>query len=93
MAVFAAIAFATFFLENDYFFTFNERSEHFAVNFGTFNGRCANFNVAVGIEQEDFVEGNGVAFLSILAEIVDIEVFTFFSFELLSFDFYNSVHC
>ena len=92
MTVFATITFATFFLENDYFFSFNERKKNFTLNFSTFNGRCTDFNVAVGIDKENFVESDCVTLFHLIAEVVDIEVFTLFSFELLALDFYNCVH-
>ena len=93
MAVFTTIAFATFLLEYDHLFTFYQRGEYLAVYFGTFYGRRAYSYCAVGIQKEYFVEGHCIALLGLLAEVVDIKVFTLFSFELLSFDFYNSVHC
>ncbi len=92
MAVFTTIAFATFLLENDHFLTLYEGKKHFTVYFSTFNGRCADFYVAVGIEKKYFVEGDCVALFYFVAEVVDIKEFTFFSLKLLSFDFYDSVH-
>ena len=92
MTVFAAIAFATFLLEDDHFLTLYEGLENFAIHFSSFNGRSTDFNVAVGIEKKHFVESNSVALFYFIAEVVDIKVFTFFSFKLLSFDFYDSVH-
>lgn len=92
MAVFTTIAFATFLLEDYHFFTFYEGKKNLAVYFSTFNGRCTDFNVAVGIDQKHFVECDCIAFFNFVAEMVDIKVFTLFSFELLSFDFYNCVH-
>lgn len=92
MSVFTAIAFATFFLENDYFVTFYEGNEHLAIYFCAFNGRHSDFYIAVGIYEKHFVESNCVALFYFVAEMVDIKEFTFFSLKLLSFDFYDSVH-
>ena len=75
MAVFAAIAFATFFLENDNFFTFNKGSLNSADNFGSFNNGSTNFHVTVGVNEKNTVE-----------ELAGL------SLELLSLDFYDSVH-
>ena len=92
MSVFTAIAFATFFLENDYLFTFNEGKKNLAIYFCTFNGRSTDFYVAVGIKKKHFVEAYCIALFYFITEMMDIKEFSFFSFKLLSFDFYNSVH-
>lgn len=92
MAVFTTIAFAAFFLENDYLVTFHEGTFNLANNFCSFNGRSAYLNGTVGINQENFFEVNYIAFFYVLAEIVDIQEFTCFCFELLSLNFYNCVH-
>ncbi len=92
MAVFAAIAFTSFLLEDDYFVTFYERLGHFAYYFGSFNGRSANFNVTVGIKEEHAVKFYCVARFFVLAEKVNIQELAGFCLELLSLDFYNSVH-
>ena len=87
-----AIAFAAFFLENDYFVTFYEGTFNLANYFCSFNGRSAYFNGTVGINKENIVEINLIAFFHVLAEILDIQEFSGFCLELLSFNFYNSVH-
>lgn len=92
MSVFTAIAFATFLLENNHFFTFYERHKHLAIYFCTFHGRHSDFNVAVGIKKKHFVESDCVTLFHFLAEMVDIKEFSFLSLKLLSFDFYDSVH-
>lgn len=92
MTVFATIAFAAFLFENDNFLTFHQRNEHFALDLCSFHGRSTDFNVAVGIEKKHFVESDSVALFYFLAEVVNIQIFAFFGFELLSFDFYDSVH-
>ncbi len=92
MAVFAAISFATFFLENDHFLALYKGSEHFTFNFSAFNGRRTDFDVAVGIEKKHFVESDSVALFHFVAEMMDIQELALFGLELLSFDFYDSVH-
>lgn len=91
MTVLAAIAFATFLLENDYFVALNKRFHNLGVHFASFYGGCTDFHVAVGVQQEDFVESNGIAFLYI-ADVVDIQKLAGFGLELQSLDFYDSVH-
>lgn len=93
MAVFAAIAFATFFLENDNFIAFDKGSCYFANYLRAFNCWCAYFNGAVEVGEKNTVEFNAVAFFYILSKIVHIQETIFFGLELLSLDFYDYVHC
>ena len=92
MAVETTIAFATFFLENEYFVTFYEGFLDLAYYFCSFDGRSADFNGTVGISEENTVELDSVAFFYLLAEEMNIQEFVFFSFELLSLNFYDNVH-
>ena len=92
MAVFAAIAFAAFFLENDNFFTFYEGSSDLANNFSSFNSGSADLNGTISVSEENAVEFDFVAFFDFFAEVVYIQELVFFSFELLSLDFYDNVH-
>lgn len=92
MAVFAAIAFATFLFEDDDFVAFDEGSCNFANNFSSFDGRSADFNGTVGVREKHAVKLDRVAFLNILAEIVNIQELTGFGLELLSLNFYDNVH-
>ena len=92
MAVETAIAFATFLLENDDVFTFHEGSLYLANNLCTFDGRCANLNGTVGIHEQDAVKLYRVAFLALVAEIMDIQLLAGLDTELLSLNLYNSVH-
>ena len=71
MAVFAAIAFTSFFLEDDNFVTFYERSCHFANYFCTFYGGCANLYVAVGIDQKNTVKFYCFALFFVVTEVVN----------------------
>ncbi len=92
MAVFAAIAFATLFLEYDHLVALYEGFGYFANNFCAFNGGSADKHFAVFVGEEHAVELNGVTSLGLFAEVVNIQELTFFSFELLSLDFYDNVH-
>lgn len=92
MAVFAAIAFATFFLENDNFFTFNKGSLNSADNFGSFNNGSTNFHVTVGVNEKNTVECDFLSFRDFVTEEVDVEELASLSLELLSLNFYDSVH-
>ena len=92
MTVQTAIAFTTFLLENDNVFTFHEGSLYLANNLCTFDGRCANLNGTVGIHEQNAVKLYRVAFLVLVAEIVDIQLLAGLDTELLSLNFYNCVH-
>ncbi len=56
MTVQTTIAFATFLLEYKNLVTFHEGTFHLANNFRSFYGRSTNFNVTVGINQENLIE-------------------------------------
>ena len=92
MTVQTAIAFATLLLEDDDVFTFYEGSLYLANNLCTFDGRCANLNGTVGIHEKDAVKLYRVAFLAIVAEVVDIQLLAGLDTELLSLNLYNCVH-
>ena len=92
MAIQATIAFATLLLEDDHVFTFHEGSLNLANNLCTFDGRCANLNGTVGIHEQNAVKLYRVAFLALVAEIVDIQLLALLGTELLSLNFYNCVH-
>ena len=93
VAVFAAIAFAAFFLEHNHFVALDERFLDGADYFGAFNGGSADLNVAIVVGEKNVVELYGVTVSYIVAEVVHIEVAVLFCLELLAFDFYNNVHC
>ena len=92
MAVQTAIAFATFLLENDDVFTFHEGSLYLANNLCAFNGRRANLNGTVGIHEQNAVKLYVVAFLALVAEVVDIQLLALLGTELLSLNLYNCIH-
>ena len=92
MAIQATIAFATLLLEDDHVFTFHEGSLNLANNLCTFDGRCANLYGTVGIHEQNAVKLYRVAFLALVAEIVDIQLLALLGTELLSLNFYNCVH-
>ncbi len=92
MAVFAAIAFATLFLEHDHLVALYEGFGYFAYNFSAFYCGSAYEHFAILVGEENAVELHGGTLLDILAEVVHIQELAFFSFELLSLNFYDNVH-
>lgn len=92
MAVFTTITFAAFFLENDYLVTFHEGTFNLANNFCSFNGRSAYLNGTVGVNEQNAVKLYGLAFLHLVAEIVNIQEAVLFCLELLALNFYDNVH-
>lgn len=92
MAVFTTIAFATLFLENDHFITFYEGTFYLANYFCSFNNGSTYFYFTVNIGKKNTVENDFLLFFNVVAEEVNIQELTFFSFELLSLNFYDYVH-
>ncbi len=92
MTVLTAIAFATLLLEDDYLLTLYERSKNLANDLGTLDGGSTNLNCIVGFGEENTVEFYGVTFFERVAEIVNIQELLRLGLELLSLDFYDSVH-
>lgn len=92
MTVFATIAFAAFFLENDNLVTLHEGGEHFTHYFGTFHCGSTHFHSAVGFSEEHAVKFHLVSFFGGIAEIMNIQELVGFGLELLSLNFYNCVH-
>ena len=84
MAVFAAIAFATFLLEYDYFVAFHEGSSDFAHYLSAFDGGSTDSNSAIIVDQQNAVEFHGVTFLVVCTEEVNVQEAVLFSFELLT---------
>lgn len=92
MTVQTAIAFSSLLLEDNYMFTFYEGSLYLANYFCTFYGRCAYLNGTVGVNEENVAEFNCVTFFNLVTEILDIQILACLGLELLSFNFYDSVH-
>lgn len=92
MAVLTAIAFAALLLEYDNLVALYEGFGYFAYYFCSFNGRSANLYGTVGVYEQNAVELNGLTFLNLVAEIVNIQEAVLFSLELLALNFYNNVH-
>ncbi len=89
MSVHFLIAGAAFLLEHKDFVVL-QVPEDFAINGGTFQNRCAYFDLTVVFCEQDTVETYGRIFLS--RETVNIEFPTFLSLELLTCDVYYNVH-
>lgn len=92
MSVLANIVITAFFLENDDFVAFHEGTFYLANDFCPFYGGRAYFNGTVGVNEENAVKLNGFAFLALVAEIMNVQELAGLSAELLSLDFYDSVH-
>ncbi len=92
MAVLATIAFATFFLEDDYLLALYKRLENLANHLGTLYGGGTYFYCVVGFSEEHTVKFYCVTFFVSIAEIVNIQELLRLCLELLSLDFYDSVH-
>ncbi len=92
MTVLATIAFAALLLENDHLVALHEGFGDFAYYFCSFNGRSAYLDGTVGVYEENAVKLYGLAFLYLVAEIVNIQEAVLFCLELLALNFYNNVH-
>lgn len=92
MAVLTTIAFATLLLEDDYLLALYEGGENLANDLGTLDSGSTNLNCIVGFGEENTVEFYGVTFFERVAEIVNIQELLRLGLELLSLDFYDSVH-
>lgn len=92
MTVLAAIALAALLLENDYLVALHEGFGDFAYYFGSFYGRSAYLNGTVGVYEQNAVKLYCLAFLHLVAEIVNIQEAVLFCLELLALNFYDNVH-
>ncbi len=92
MAVLATIALAALLLEDNHLVTFHEGTLNLANYFCPFYGGRAYLHGTVGVNEKNAVELDGLPFLALVAEIVYIQVLAGFRLELLSLDFYDSVH-
>lgn len=92
MTVLATVIVTTFLLEDDNLIALHEGTFHLANYFCPFHGGRAYLNGTVGVNEEDFVKLYGLTLFLLVAEIVDIQEFTGLGLELLSLDFYDSVH-
>ncbi len=92
MAIFAAVAFATFFLENDHFVTLYEGSSYFANNFCAFHCGSAYFYLAINVGEKHAVELYGLTFLNFFTKVMNIQEAVLFCLELLALNFYDNVH-
>ena len=91
MTVLAAIAFAAFLLEDNHLVTLYEGCEDFTYYLCAFHCGCANLHFSVSVSEEHAVKFDLLSFFNCFAEIVYIQELVFFSFELLSLNFYDTV--
>lgn len=91
MTVETAIAFATFFLENDHVFTFHEGINYLAYYLCAFYSRSTYLNCAFSVNEKNLVKFYSCAFFHI-SDVVNKQLLASLGAELLSLDFYNCVH-
>ena len=91
MTVQAAIAFATFLLENNHVLTLDERLDDLTHYLCAFNCGSAHLYSAFGVNQKNFVKFYCVALVH-LGEVMNIQLPAGLGVELLSLNFYNCVH-
>ena len=92
MTVLATVVVATFLLKDDNLIALYEGTFYLANYFCPFYGGRANLYGTVGVNEEDLVEFYSLALFLLVAKIVNIQKFAGFGLELLSLDFYDSVH-
>jgi hypothetical protein len=92
MTVLATVVVTTFLLEDDNFIALYEGTFYLANYFRTFNGRCTDLYGTVGVNEQDLLKFESFALFLLVAEIVNIQKLACFGLELLSLDFYDSVH-
>ena len=91
MTILYAIVFATLHLENDDFVTFHKWVNNFYYYFCPSYCGCTNFNCAIVVNEQHFVEFNSFTCFSIF-NMMHKKLLAFFSFKLLTVNFYNCVH-
>ena len=92
MTVLATVALAALLLEDDYLLALYEGLENLANHLGSIDGRSTNLNCVVGFGEEYTVKLDCVTFFVLVTEIVNIQELLRLGLELLSLDFYDSVH-
>ncbi len=92
MTVLTTVALAALLLEDDYLLALYEGLENLANDLCSFEGGSTNLNSVIGFGEENTVELDGVTFFVLVTEIVNIQELLRLCLELLSLDFYDSVH-
>ena len=91
MTVETAIAFATFFLENDHMFTLYKGINYLTHYLSAFYCRSTYLNCAFSVNEKNLLKFYCCAFFHI-SDVVNIQLLASFGAELLSLNFYNCVH-
>ena len=86
-----AVSLAATLVEYENLVTLYEWNEYFENNLCSFNCWSANLYLTIVVYQQYFLNLNSCACLHIL-HMVDVELLTFFYFELLTLNFCNYVH-
>ena len=78
-------------MEYQYFLAFYQRRNYFTNHFSSFYGRSAYCYSTVVVYQQNFVKFNSCTAFCVL-NVLNEQLFAFFSLELLTVNFYNYVH-
>jgi hypothetical protein len=89
VAVFLAIAFAAFLVENDHFITFY-MAQNAGLDVGATDQRGTDGNFTLILDEVYGIEGNRISFIR--CQPVDEDLLTFLNFELLTGDGNNCEH-
>ena len=90
MTVQFSVTFSSLFVEYEYFVAFYQRRNYFTNYFSTINSRSTYSYCSIVVYQQNFFKLNSFSAFCIL-NVVYKQLFAFFSFELLTVNFYNYV--
>ena len=91
MTVQLAVSLSSLLVENQYLITLYQRREHFAYHLRSFYGRSTYLNLTVVVNQQHFVKLYNSTAFGVL-NVMNEQLLSFFSFKLLSVNFYDYVH-
>ena len=91
IAIQFTITFTALLVEYEYLVAFNQRREHFAYYFCTFNCGNTHSYFTVVVNQQHFLKFNSLAAFCAL-NVVYEELLAFFHLELLTVNLYDCVH-
>jgi hypothetical protein len=86
-----AMAFSPFLMENQHFITFYQWRQNFTNDLCSFYSWGAYLNYSILVYQQNFVELDRLAVFHCV-NVMDKQLFSLFSLELLTVDFYDYVH-
>ena len=91
MTVQFAIALSSLLVEHEHLFALYQRRNYLANNLSALNCRSTNLYLTIVVNQQHLVKLNNSAILCVL-DVVNKQLLTLLSLELLSVNFYNYVH-